>query len=258
MEKMRDKLFVVVSCCILLVAAAGPVCAEKGRRLDGITFMTEQYPPFNFEKNGELQGIAVDLLIGMLQKAGSSISRKDIQLLPWARGYQDVLMQKNTCLFSTTRTQEREKLFRWVGPIARNKVALLARQGKKYHISSATDLKNYTFGVIKDDVGEQLLLGAGVPATSIQRVNTSLQNIKKLLMGRIDFWSYGEIVARWQINELGFDRNDFQTAHVLQTKDLYFAFHRQTDPGIVGLLQNILEKMKKTGEHEKIVSAYVK
>lgn len=254
---MRDKLFFVVSCCILIVAATGPVRAENGRRLDGITFMTEQYPPFNFERNGKLQGIAVDLLIGMLQKAGARISRKEIQLLPWARGYQDVLTKKNTCLFSTTRTQEREKLFRWVGPIARNKVALLVRRGKKYHITSATDLKNYTFGVIKDDVGEQLLLEAGVPAASIQRVNTSLQNIKKLLMGRIDFWSYGETVARWQINELGFDRNDFRTAHVLQTKDLYFAFHRQIDPGIISVLQDLLEKMKKNGEYEKIVSAYV-
>lgn len=244
--------------CAVLLAGVCPTDAAAVKEIDAIAFMTEQYPPFNFEKNGVLQGIAVDLLEKMLKEAGSTKTRKNFQLLPWARGYQNVQAVRNTCLFSTTRTREREKIFLWVGPIFPNKVVLTAEGKKNIVIRSTADIKKYRIGVIKDDVGEQLLLQAGIPASSLERVNSSLQNMKKLTMGRIDLWSYGEAVARWQIKEHGFSSNDFKTVYVLQSKDLYYAFHPSSDMALVRSLQQNLDRMKASGEYNRIVDGYLR
>ncbi len=119
LNKIRNLLLI---CLVSGSAAAASV--------DDIIFMTEQYPPYNLEEDNKLQGIAVDTLALMLQRAGSKQTREDIEMLPWARGYKRVLSEPNTCLFSTTRTEERENLFKWVGPIAPTQLGLSLERKK--------------------------------------------------------------------------------------------------------------------------------
>ena len=87
--------------------------------INDIEWMTEEYPPYNFgDEKGVNQGIAVEYLKAMFKG-----SDKDIQLLPWARGYKLVQTKgKYNCLFSMTRTEERESLFKWFGPISNTQV----------------------------------------------------------------------------------------------------------------------------------------
>ena len=104
--------------------------AALTQSVDNLTIMTEIYPPYNFKEKGELKGISVDLMVLILKKLGSRQTRNNIKLWPWARGYREVLGKKNTCLFSTTRTIEREKHFKWVGPITSTTISILARKKK--------------------------------------------------------------------------------------------------------------------------------
>ena len=189
----------------LVLALMVSSSAAVAQSVDDLTIITENYPPFNFQKEGVLQGIAVDTMVAMLQRVKSQQTRDDIRLLPWARGYELVLTQANTGLFSTTRTEEREKLFKWVGPIAPNRVGLIARKDKGITIEVPTDIASYKIGTIRDDVAEALLVEAGVPLAKLQRVGENIMNIKKLNHGRIDLWAYGEIVAMWDILANGFD-----------------------------------------------------
>ncbi len=79
--------------------------------ITGLKYMTEIYPPFNFEKNGQLQGVAVDFLKEVWKEIG--IPEQKIEILPWARAYNLVQKTPNTVLFSTTRSEARENLFKW-------------------------------------------------------------------------------------------------------------------------------------------------
>lgn len=67
--------------------------------LQSITYLTEEYPPYNFTENGELHGIAVDLLVAATARATQPVAKEDISVQPWARAYRTVLINKDTVLF---------------------------------------------------------------------------------------------------------------------------------------------------------------
>jgi len=112
--------------------------------------MSEQFPPFNFEENGQLKGTSVDLIALILERLNSKQNRNDIEILPWGRSYQKLLKEMNTVLFVVTRTKTRENLFKWVGPISDAKDVFLARKDKRITIKTIDDAKNTIGAVIPD------------------------------------------------------------------------------------------------------------
>lgn len=240
------------------MAATPPLIFAQS--VDDIVFMTENYPPFNFEEDGRLQGISTDLMVLILKNLDSKQTREDIRLLPWARGYRLTLNQKNTSLFATTRTAEREKLFKWVGPITTTSIGLLARKERKIKINSLADIKKYRVGVVRSDIGEQLLVNAGIPLQNLDRVggtDATLTSITKLNKGRIDVWSYETNVAKWEVKAKGFKVDEYETVYVLKEGELYFAFHKDTPEGLLQQLQDALDVLKAQGAHQKIIDKYL-
>ncbi len=224
--------------------------------LDNFVIMTEQYPPYNFEQGGQLKGIAIDIMAEILKRDGSKKTVKDIQLLPWARGYKDVQEKPNTILFAMTRSTEREKMFKWVGPISPTKITLQAKKAKKITIKSAADIKKYKAGAIREDIGHQLLEKNG--ATNVDLSADIISNIKKLDADRIDVWAYEENVARWELKSNGKNLSEYESVYTLLSSDLYFAFNKSTPDATIANIQKIFNEMKKDGTYQKILDKYLK
>ena len=70
---------------------------------------------------------------------GSSQSIEDVKLRSWAKSYSVAQKKKNAMVFSTTRTDSREALFKWVGPIATATVGIVALKSKKIVINKVSD-----------------------------------------------------------------------------------------------------------------------
>ncbi len=94
--------------CLLLVLIAG-----YGYAQDIVASTIESWPPFMFKQDGEITGIATDVVRATFKKAGVSLK---IQIYPWARAYKTALDKKNTMVFMLYRTPDREELFKWIGP----------------------------------------------------------------------------------------------------------------------------------------------
>ena len=80
-----------------------------------ITFLTEESPPFNFSQGGKPAGLATDVVNEMIKRAGIS---PRFEILAWDPAYRRAQADKDTCLYSTARIENRERLFGWIGPIA--------------------------------------------------------------------------------------------------------------------------------------------
>jgi len=239
----------------LLIALAN---LSQAGELTSLNYVTESYPPYNFKDGGKLQGIAVDLLSAASQAAGDPVNASEIKVLPWPRAYKMASDGPNTVLFSTTRTEQREPLFQWVGPITATRVVLLARKGGGIQINSEADIKKFSIGAIRDDIGEQLVKAAGVPDSSIKKIPSADSLAKMLNIGRIDLWAYEENVARWFIKQGGFNNADFETVYVLKESDLYYTFSKDIPQQKVDALQGGIDAIRNNNEqYQAIINKYL-
>lgn len=252
-NRMTLRRFLLVTVAFVVMGAS----AGFGQSVDDLTLYTEEYPPFNFEERGALRGISVDLMDEMLSRAGSRLSKDDIQLVPWSQGYDRAQNRANTAVFATTRTPSREDLFKWVGPIAPTRVVVTGPADADINIGDLDDVQRYTVGTVRDDVGEMLLLEEGVSRETLEPVASPEPNARKLAAGRIDLWAYEENVAKWILSEVGENPGDYETYYVLDEGELHFAFNPDTPDSVLEQLQEALDSMREDGTYQQILSSYL-
>lgn len=240
---------------VFLIVTSGIILAAD---FPNLVIMTEEYAPFNFKKSGKVQGIAVDMMVEMLKKIGSDQTLADIKLLPWARGYRDVQAKSNAVLFSATRTKERENMFKWVCPINTLRTEVIALKSRNIKIDSAQDLLSYKIGVVRDAVGEQTVIGAGVPKSKLDRNSSYVSNVKKLNLGRIDLnvSSLNSVIQ--DATKSGIDPDKFESVYLLNESHLCYAFNKGVSDQNINKLQKALDKLIADGTFAQISKKYGK
>jgi len=245
------------------LAAIPCLAADQSASAKDLIYITEQFPPYNYQEDAKLQGISVDLLEKMWMKMGVDLDRNAIILLPWTDGYQRTLKESNTVLFTTGRIPEREQLFKWVGPIEPVWYVLLAKTDKNVNISSAEDLKKYKIGAINEDNAVQMLLDNGVKKEDLVLETTSNQLIEMLQNGSIDAWAYPDLACIWLIQRSGANVSDYSVAYVLGQSYGYYAFNKETPDSIVQSFQQALDYIKSNkdssgiSDYDKILTKYI-
>jgi len=227
---------------------------------DEIKMYTEHYPPYNMkDKDGKIVGSSIEVLDAVLKKMNSKQSIENVKLRSWAKSYAIAQKKKNAMVFSTTRTESREDLFKWVGPIAKATVGVVALKSKHVVINKVSDFNKYRVGAVLKDIGELLLIDAGVDKKSIQYVKgEDAINIsfKKMQKNRIDMFAYNINVAFANARMEGFDTDKYEVVYTLKVGYQYFAFNKETDDKIIKKWQSALDAVKKDGTYAKIQSKY--
>jgi polar amino acid transport system substrate-binding protein len=240
----------------IFIALAAPAHAQS---IDDLVFITEDYPPFNFERGGKRQGIAVDLLTEMLVLSGARKTRADIKVWPWARAYDTALTERNTVLFSTIRTEAREQQFKWVGPIMPSRIVLVAKKMRGIRLAGIGDINRagYKIGVVREDIGGLLLANMGVGKERMVQANSGVSLARMLQSDRIDIWAYGAWVIMWNLKELGFAPDEYEEVFTLtESNQYYFALHKETDDRLVARLQAALDQVQVSPRFGEIVARY--
>ena len=237
--------------------------SERAATFADLTFYTEQLPPYNYVENGTLQGISVDLLEAVTETMGKKVTREEVHLVPWTEGYQAALTRNNTVLFSTVRSPEREKSFKWAGPIYTNRKVLFAKRDKGITINSPEDLKGYRIGVITDDIAVQQLIGLGVnPSQLVPETNASAL-ISRLDRGEIDLWACTEAAGRYFAKQETGNYYAYAVVYQLQTQDAYYAFSKDVPDSVVRSFQQALDSVKREKDsagistYERIYGRYI-
>jgi len=231
---------IIIACILLLFSQFA-----LGSQLADIEYYTEEYPPYNFKNDqGQLVGIAVDILEKTLSEIGVAKTSSDFKVVPWARGYKLAQISGlNNMLFSTTRTEEREKLFKWAGPIANTVIVVFAPQNKAITLNQESELKNYTFATIRGDIGGLLLGSKGVPEKNIFNSAKFKQVLQVVTAGRADMLAYEQNVARWLMKKHGFEPSNFKVTYVLKEGQLYYAFNLTVYDQTIKEFQQALDKI---------------
>ncbi|MCW3994682.1 MAG: transporter substrate-binding domain-containing protein [Candidatus Bathyarchaeota archaeon] len=230
--------------------------------LASFSYYTEEFPPYNYQENGTLNGIAIDLLREITTKLGKTVEANQLHLTPWTVGYQATLNINNTILFSTARLPEREQSFKWVGPIFTDKYVLFAESGGPT-INSSSDLKNYKIGVITDDAAVMQLMEVGVDSSHLTYETNASVLVNKLLNGEIDLWCYPEAVGRQITEQATGNYFLFKVAFPLDNLGFYYAFNKDIPDSTVNSFQRAIGAIKEEKDgsgisgYERILGRYI-
>jgi polar amino acid transport system substrate-binding protein len=216
-----------------------------------IALTTEDYPPFNTidKTTGKIHGVATDKVLALLQRAGEQYT---LNAFPWSRAYQMALRLPNTCVFSTTRTPEREAMFKWVGPLVKNNWVVFARADDTRKPSSLEELMPYVLGAYRNDAVGEFLQAKGFK-TDIATLDSD--NPRKLLLHRFDFWATGELLGQSILKSQGLSGQIVPLFQFNRT-EMYLACHLAFDQGRIDQLNHILKQMEQDGSMARIEAKY--
>jgi polar amino acid transport system substrate-binding protein len=231
---------------IALAVSAGAAQAQT------INFLTEQNPPFNFAQGGKPAGISTAIVNEMLKRSGVT---GRFEILAWDVAYRRAQTDKETCLYSTARLENRENLFRWIGPIASNKWVLVAKNDFPGVIKSDADARKYKIGAVRADAKAEILRSKAI--TNIFESESEVQIPPKLFLkrddpARIDLWvsglyAYRTVAEKAKVGGL-------KTVYVVGEQQLYVACNPRTSDAAAKKLGAAVQDMRKDGTLDKLVA----
>ena len=124
-----------------------------------VTVYTESLAPVHYEEDGEVVGIATEIVRKIFDGAGLE---PRFEMFPWKRAYQSVLSDRGSFIFTINRTEKREKLFQWIGPILPKKTSLYRLKHRQdIQLDDYDDIRKFTTVVILGHSLTQRLLDLG-------------------------------------------------------------------------------------------------
>jgi ABC-type amino acid transport substrate-binding protein len=244
----------VMACGCLATNPAGDGNTTAAPATDaGIRIITEEFPPFNYAgADGKLTGQATDVVNGILARLNQ---KAVIEVLPWNEGYTAAVAGPNVALFSTGRTDEREHLFKWVGPITTFDYMLYAKSGSGISLDSLEAAKKAgTIGVVKDDARHQFLQQNNF--TNIVTCETDAGCLENLLSGKTDLWLGSSANTPAIAQKEGIDPSSYREVYPVRTVEMYIAFSNDTPDSVIASWQVALDAMKRDGTFDTIRQKY--
>lgn len=218
-----------------------------------LQFFTEQYPPLSFMNSfGEISGFGTDLVKEIMRR-----NRRfyPIRLSLWSNAYEQALLNPNFCLFTMDRTQIRENLFQWVGPIGTNSTYFYVKTGSGVSINSVEDARNLSaVGTVASWFSDQYLREMGF--TNLVAKNDPVEMVNLLINDQVQAIVCTNITIAEILSEAGFAFNQIESTVALLSSDYYIAFSRNTDRQIVAQWQSALDAAKTDGTYQAIVNKW--
>ena len=210
---------------------------------------TENYPPFNMQQQDTslIVGISTDLVREIMKRAGVSYTMK---FLPWQRAYNMALKTENTCVFSTTVTEERKPKFKWVGPLVQNDWIFFARPGSEITVSSLEDARSYRVGGYKGDAVALFLESQGF---NLDLASHDHVNPGKLAAGRFELWATGVHLGPYLARQAGVE---IEPLFTFRETVMGLACNRAVEDEVIAKLNRILAELKDEGVVDQILARY--
>ncbi|HWT69783.1 MAG TPA: ABC transporter substrate-binding protein [Pseudomonas sp.] len=250
---LKRLLLALASASVLLLSGAH---AEDRPDTD-MVLLTENFPPYNMAKNGKnfaqdenINGIATDIVREIFKRADITYSLT--LRFPWERIYKLTLEKPGYGVFVMARLPDREKLFKWVGPIGPDDWIMLAKADSKITLETLDDARKYKIGAYKGDAIAETLAKQGLNPIVVLR---DQDNAKKLVSGQIDLWATGDPAGRYLARQEGV--SGLKTVLRFNSAELYLALNKDVSDEMVVRLQAALDQLRKEGRVDEIMARYL-
>jgi len=252
----RSGLFFFSFCFIALLAPeAAPAGPSK-------LFVTESFPPYTFEQDGEPAGPMVDVLKAVCVELDWSCH---IELLPWRRALAMAERGQADGLFTLLDTPQRQSLMRASLPVLDARYSVFARAGQAFTYTGAASLAGHQIGVYGpsgSSISLQALLAGQAEAerepAQLVLEPDNLTVLRKLISGRYgrDGLAFmNENVALWLLREHGL--TGLQAAGVAKQFSYSYGLSRQrVSASEYKRFNTALSKLCRSGRTAELIRPY--
>lgn len=251
---MLKRLLLALASASLLLASGAHAAESPDTDL---VLLTENFPPYNMARNGKnfaqdenINGIAVDIVREMFKR--TDITYSLTLRFPWERIYKLALEKPGYGVFVMARLPDREKLFKWVGPIGPDDWIMLAKADSKITLETLDQARKYKIGAYKGDAIAETLAKQGLKPIVVLR---DQDNAKKLISGQIDLWATGDPAGRYLARQEGV--SGLKTVLRFNSAELYLALNKDVPDEVVVKLQAALDQLRKEGVVDDIMARYL-
>lgn len=260
MLRISAFLFALFGCVASAVIHAKELSGSAGgstRADTSFVLLTENFPPYNMATDGKnfaqesnIKGIAVEVVRETFKRAG--IGYNLTLRFPWDRIYKLAMENPGYGVFVTARLPEREKLFKWVGPIGPDDWILLARADSPIQLSTLEAARSYRIGAYKGDAIAMELARQGMKPITVL---SDKDNARKLVDGQLDLWATGDPAGRYLARQEGI--TGLKTVLRFNSAELFLALNKDTPDAVVQRLQRALDQLRKEGVVDSIFAEYL-
>ena len=226
---------------------------------DTVHIVTGTYPPFAFEQDGQQKGLAVEIVREAFARMGDEVR---IEFLPFARAIAIFKAGQADAIFPFSIDADRltYTLYPKEHLIA-DTPTLFVKKGSGIGFSgNLKDLAEYSFGMQRSASSGSVFAEA-VKSGVITKMEDSLdqeQNIKKLMLNRIQVIIGPRLVIRYEFQKLGLGK-DIQELSPAVDKPLaaYLGFSKlRNRKDLLARFDKALHAMKVDKTYEKISLRY--
>lgn len=191
-----------------------------------IVMFTEENPPQSYRDiSGTLTGSSVEMVEAMLETMGMTESP---EYTSWTNAYDQIRLIPNSMAFSTLRSDEREPLFHWVGPLCKKRYCFYARSSDESDISTIEAARHMqSVGTVAGWASEEELTQLGF--RNVVAFPTPQEVFQKLMDGDIQCAVLNDISMRYLGLAAGHPPKDYRKGAVLSEGETYIAFSIDTD-----------------------------
>lgn len=253
MRRLLSTAKIVILALILTFSNLGMTsCFAEENNQSNLRIITEEFAPFNFSKADVVTGQSTDVVRAIMKQLSLDI---EIQIMPWSDGYEATLTNADVALFSTSRTQERENLFQWVGPIGSDEYIFYRLKNSNLKLESLEEAKKIgTIAVVKDDARQQFLQKNGLINLLLFEDDTACY--KALKDGKVDLVVGSKITMPQMAKSAGIEPAMLNAVYSLQKTPFYIAFSKITSPEMVKNWQNALDIIKGNDTYDAILAKW--
>lgn len=226
---------------------------------DDLRWIAQDYKPYSYiDRQGKQDGVAIDIAELIMHKIGSRKTAQDIEVKVFSRSFVRKNNDPNTVFFPLAKLPEREKYFKWVGPIALDEPVLFAKISKNIVINMPDDLKKYNIAVKDGYNAVKLLKDLGVKGGSINYGDDDIKGLAKLKADQVDLVACNRLSCQVMMKDNKMDAKDYSIVYRLQPSELAMAFNKDTSDELVSKVNDALIELKKSKEYNVIMEKWTK
>jgi polar amino acid transport system substrate-binding protein len=231
------------------VVAATGACAASPPAFT-LYVAAEDSPPTGMREHAQITGRDVDKMAEIMNRTGTPWH---IDLLPWKRAYAMAQGRADMCLLTTTRTPEREPLFKWVGPTDEVEWQFYGRPNPPFPIDSLDDARKLRIGTYSGDARDEFLRAQGFHVDSVQN---DLLNPQKLLAGRIDLWAVAMLAGAPPMTQDVWGGGKLVPLLTFRRVQIYIACNRGVPDDLIARMNGAFDAMRRDGTLRRIERHY--